>query len=75
MKGWEPQLPTAFPIERIQRDAVRVAAERRRRRMRRNQRAMSGLGALLIVGTAAIVVARDEPPDQLRAGPGPAGSA
>ncbi len=72
MKGWETQLPPSFPMERLLRDAVREAEQRRSRRRRRQQRAVIAVCTLLLLGTAALVAERDEPRRDLRAGPAPA---
>src|SRR5687767_3786125 len=72
MKGWESQLPAGFPIDRVHGEAARLGAERRRRRARRYQRAATGLCALVVAGTVAVVAGRDDPGEQLQAGPGPA---
>lgn len=74
MKGWEMQLPPSFPMERLHRDAVREGERRRSRRRRRFQVVTSGVCALLLVGVGVLVANRDEPPSQVRAGPGPVGS-
>ncbi len=69
MKGWETRLPPSFPMERLHRDAVREADRRRSRRRRRQQRAASGVCALMLAGTGVLIVQRDAPPRELRAGP------
>jgi Tol biopolymer transport system component len=69
MKGWEPTLPTTFPIERVHREATQEAEQRRRRRRRRSRGAMSGLCAVILMGLAVAVVNRADAPDQIRTGP------
>ena len=72
-KGWETHLPPSFPIERLAREAVREGEQRRRRRRRRYQGALTGAGALaLLGGTAALLTTGDDAPEQVSAGPGPA---
>lgn len=74
MKGWETQLPDSFPIERLHRGAVRDGERRRSRRRRRYQGAVSSMCALLLIGAGVLVANRDEPADQIQAGPSPTGS-
>jgi Tol biopolymer transport system component len=71
MKGWEPQLPSTFPIERLHRDAVREGERRRHRRRRRYRGVVSGACAVLLIGTAVLIAARQERGTQVSAGPGP----
>ena len=71
MKGWESHLPAGFPIDRVHDEAARLGAERRRRRTRRYQAAVTGLCALVLAGTVVVVAGRDDPSEQLQAGPVP----
>ena len=73
MKGWEPQLPTSFPLERLQRSAVREALRRRGRRRRLYQGLVTGACAVVLVGGGLVVADRDDPAGQIQAGPGPGG--
>jgi TolB protein len=75
MKGWETQLPASFPIERVLGGAVREGERRRSRRRRRRQGGVSAACALLLIGGAVLVAGRDEPSNQIQAGPGPTGAA
>ena len=68
MKGWESQLPPTFPIGRLHDEAVRQGEERKRRRVRRYQHAVTGLCAVLIAGVVVAVAGRDDPGEQVQAG-------
>jgi len=70
MKGWEPQLPTGFPMDRLAGEAVRAGEARKLRRLQRNQRVLSGVCVLLLVSVVALVGGREEPFNQLQAGQG-----
>jgi Tol biopolymer transport system component len=70
MKGWEPQLPTGFPMDRLAGEAVRAGEARKLRRLQRNQRVLGGVCVLLLVSVGALVVGREEPSNQLQVGPG-----
>ncbi len=43
MKGWEPQVPSGCPMDRLAGEAVRSGEARKLRRLRRNQRVLSGV--------------------------------
>lgn len=71
MKGWESQLPASFPVDRLYRDAVREAEQRRDRRRRRYREITAGAFAFLLISSAVVLASRNDPPEQVRAGPGP----
>jgi Tol biopolymer transport system component len=70
MKGWEPKLPSGFPIDRLAGEAVRAGEARKLRRLQRNQRVLSGVCVFLLVSMVALVVGRENPFNQLEAGSG-----
>lgn len=72
MKGWESQLPASFPIDRLLRDAVADAERRKHRRRRRYRAVTTGSFASLLIASAVVFASRNDPPEQVRAGPGPA---
>ena len=73
MTGWEPQLPTSFPLERLHRKAVREGLRRRGRRRRLYQGLLTGVCALVLVGAGLVAANRDAPDGQIQAGPRPSG--
>ncbi len=73
MKGWEPQLPTSFPLDRVYRKAVREGLRRRGRRRRLYQGAVTAVCALVVVGAGLVAANREDRAGQIQAGPVPSG--
>ncbi|HEX2048337.1 MAG TPA: hypothetical protein VHF27_11260 [Acidimicrobiales bacterium] len=73
MKGWETQLPTSFPLERVRGAAIREARRRRGRRRRLYQGMVTAVCALVLVGAGVVAAGRDQPGDRIQAGPEPSG--
>jgi hypothetical protein len=73
MRGWEPQLPTSFPLERVQRKAVREGLRRRGRRRRVYQGVLTGVCVAVRAGAGLVAANRDGPEGQIQAGLTPGG--